>query len=326
MPSSITHSYFMKDVYDKLDNDIKKMIVLESAKTFAQGPDIFFFYNMGFGRKSNNYRNIGNYMHEHNVNNYFINIIKYIFDNDLFDNKDAISYLYGSISHFVLDSTMHPFVIYKTGVFDKKVKDTYKYNGLHPDMEYYLDAYMIFQNEKKEAKEYKMYNYILNNDIFDDTIVNMINYVIKDTYDIDNMGNIYNKCIKDMKTFYKLFNYDPYGIKKVGYSVLDFIIPKKFIRKKVFSFYLTHNCKKYYLNLDKITWNHPCDKYETYNYSFIELYVKAIDKACNIIKELDKMLNSRNLDISRIKELIGNLSYLTGKDCDKNIEMKYYEF
>ena len=46
MPSSITHSYFMKDVYDKLDDNIKNKIVLESAKTFAQGPDIFFFYNI----------------------------------------------------------------------------------------------------------------------------------------------------------------------------------------------------------------------------------------------------------------------------------------
>ena len=35
MPSSITHSYFMKDVYDKLDDSIKNKIVLESAKTFA---------------------------------------------------------------------------------------------------------------------------------------------------------------------------------------------------------------------------------------------------------------------------------------------------
>lgn len=326
MPSSITHSYFMKDVYDKLDDSIKNKIVLESAKTFAQGPDIFFFYNMGFGKKSNTFRNNANYMHEHNVNDYFINIVKYIFDNNLFDNDDVVSYLYGSICHYVLDSTMHPYVIYKTGIFDKNDKNTYKYNGLHPDMEYYLDAYMIFQNEKKEAKEYKMYNYILNNDIFDDTIVNMINTVIKDTYDIDNMGNIYNKCIKDMKIFYKLFNYDPYGIKKLGYSIIDFITPKRFIRKKEFSFYLTHNNKKYYLNLEKATWNHPCDKYETYNYSFIELYVKAIDKACNIIKEMDKILNKKKIDIDKISELIGNLSYLTGKDCNSDSKMIYFEF
>ena len=193
-------------------------------------------------------------------------------------------------------------------------------------MEYYLDAYMIFQNEKKEAKEYKMYNYILNNDIFDDTIINMINKVIKDTYDIDNMGNIYNKCINDMKRFYKLFNYDPYGIKKLGYSIIDFITPRMFIRKKEFSFYLTHNSKKYYLNLEKATWNHPCNKYETYNYSFIELYVKAIDKTCNIIKEMDKILNKKKIDIDKISELIGNLSYLTGKDCNSDSKMIYFEF
>ena len=45
MPSSMTHSYFMQDVYNELDKDTKEKIVLEDAKTFAQGPDIFYFYN-----------------------------------------------------------------------------------------------------------------------------------------------------------------------------------------------------------------------------------------------------------------------------------------
>ena len=34
MPSSITHSYFMKDVYDKLDDSIKNKIVLEKRRMF----------------------------------------------------------------------------------------------------------------------------------------------------------------------------------------------------------------------------------------------------------------------------------------------------
>ena len=59
MPSSITHSYFMRDVYNKLDNNIKDNIILEDAKTFAQGPDIFYFYNMCFGKKSSKFRKQG---------------------------------------------------------------------------------------------------------------------------------------------------------------------------------------------------------------------------------------------------------------------------
>jgi len=326
MPSSMTHNYFMRDVYNKLDKIIRNKIVLEDAKTFSQGPDIFYFYNMCIGKKSKNYRNQGNYMHKHKVNLYFKNMISYILNNNLQNDSQCVSFLYGSIAHFVLDSIVHPFVFYKTGVFVKGKPETYKYNGLHQEMEYYLDAYMIFQNEKQEAKDFKMYNYLLNNDKISDNTINMIETVIKHNYVYTNMGKIYEKCIKDMKKFYKIFNYDHYGIKKFAYSLLDIITPKKFIRKKKFSFYLTHNEKKHYLNLDKNEWNHPCSLYERYNYSFIELYVIAIDKACNIIKEVNDILDSDRIDNNKIENLFNNLSYTTGKDCDNSLKMRYFEF
>jgi len=326
MPSSMTHNYFMQDVYNKLDNNVKKKIVIEDAKTFSQGPDIFYFYNMCFGKKSSKYRKMGNYMHKHKTNLYFNNMIKYIKDNNLFFDKQCISFLYGSIAHFVLDSTLHPFVFYKTGIFKKGVSNTYKYSGLHQEMEYYLDAYLIFQNEKKEAKDFKMYNYLLNNNKLSNTTLNLIGNVIKETYDYDNMDKIYEKCIKDMKYFFKYFNYDHYGIKKVIYTLVDIITPKAFIRKKKFSFYLTHNSKKHYLNLQKNEWNHPIDLYETYDYSFIELYRIALEKTCNLINDIDKILNSNRINSKQIDKLINNLSYATGKDCNDSREMKYFEF
>lgn len=326
MPSSMTHSYFMRDVCEKLDSSINKKIILEDAKTFAQGPDIFYFYNLCFGKKSNKYRKMGNYMHKHNVNLYFNNMIKYIKDNNLENDKGCLSFLYGSIAHFVLDSTVHPFVFYKTGVFIKGRPDTYKYNGLHQEMEYYLDSYMIFQNEKVEAKDFKMYKYLLNNKRLSDDTLNLISSVIKDTYDFDNMDKIYEKCIRDMKRFYKYFNYDHFGIKKFIYSLVDIITPKRYIRKKKFSFYLTHNEKKHYLNLDKNEWNHPVDKYEFYDYSFIELYRIAIDKAVDIISEVDKILDSDRINDNEIDSLFKNISYTTGKECNDNRNMKYFEF
>lgn len=326
MPSSMTHHYFMQDIYNKLDSNIKNKININDAKTFAQGPDIFYFYNLCLGRKSNKYRINGNYIHKHNVNLYFENIINYIVNNNLKYNKQCLSFLYGSIAHFVLDSVVHPFVFYKTGVFIKGRPETYKYSGLHQEMEYYLDAYMIFQNEKKEAKDFKMYKYLLNNNKLSHDTLKLIGNVINDTYGYKNMDKIYEKCIKDMKLFYRLFNYDHYGIKKLGYSLLDFCTPKKFIRKKKFSFYLTHTSKKHYLNLEKHEWNHPCNLYETYNYSFIELYIIALDKAIDIINKVDILLENNRIDTNEIKELFKNLSYATGKNCDDKITMKYFEF
>ena len=43
MPSSVTHSYFASDVYNKFKN--KSKINLNYLKVFGQGPDPYFFYD-----------------------------------------------------------------------------------------------------------------------------------------------------------------------------------------------------------------------------------------------------------------------------------------
>lgn len=41
MPSSVTHSYFASDIYNKFKN--KSKINLNYLKVFGQGPDPYFF-------------------------------------------------------------------------------------------------------------------------------------------------------------------------------------------------------------------------------------------------------------------------------------------
>ena len=43
---------------------------------------------------------------------------------------NVVWFLVGTICHFVLDSTLHPYIIYKTGMMDKKKSSTYKYNNI----------------------------------------------------------------------------------------------------------------------------------------------------------------------------------------------------
>ena len=50
MPSSVTHSYFASDVYNKFKN--KSKINLNYLKVFGQGPDPYFFYDFHLSRKA----------------------------------------------------------------------------------------------------------------------------------------------------------------------------------------------------------------------------------------------------------------------------------
>lgn len=60
-------------------------------------------------------------MHHKKINDYFLSLINYINDKKYYSNGQVMTYLYGHICHFVLDTTIHPLTIYNTGVYDKKI-------------------------------------------------------------------------------------------------------------------------------------------------------------------------------------------------------------
>ena len=125
-----------------------------------------------------------------------------------------------------------------------------------------------------------------------------------------------------MKSFYRIFRYDPTGIKKGFYSIIDLITHKTVNRVSPLSYHM--KSKKEFLNLDHNVWYNPTDKRTKSNESFLELYTKALDKAANMITELNKFFYyDKKINLEKV---VGNLSYSTGKDCSKKRELKYFEF
>ena len=125
-------------------------------------------------------------------------IKNYIKDNNLYEDMDVCSYLAGMICHYVLDSNIHPYIVYKTGVFDKKKKNTYKYNHVHDFMEAFIDNDMVKRREKINPYKFRLDQFCFNTREFSDNLNSAINYSFKETFYIDNMSSIY----------YKSLNYD----------------------------------------------------------------------------------------------------------------------
>ena len=119
MPATVMHSFFAKDVYDVLPMDIQKRLDPKRCKTFSQSTDSLMFYNLFSILPGKNIRNFQQYFHTHKTQDFFINLLQYIRSNQI-DDIDTYSFLVGFICHYVLDSTFHPYVIYRTGNFDKK--------------------------------------------------------------------------------------------------------------------------------------------------------------------------------------------------------------
>lgn len=322
MPSLITHDIFAKRVYKKAINDFPE---LAKAKTlyqaFAQSHDYLFYYKSLNIKKTKHLNLLGHIGHWEKTQDYLINIIDYIKDNNLNNNSDALAYILGSITHYVLDSTCHPFIFYKTGTYHKEDPKTHKYKGEHTHIERDLDAYYYEQTYNREYKYCNVSKEIIGNPVLSDELVNMISTIYKDTYNEDNIGMYYKKSIKIAKKVYSIAINDRFGIKKSIYKVVELFT------KNHLSSYSTHINKinMNFLNLEHKEWNHPCYKNLKYNYSFDDLMNISEENCLKIFKTIKKYLDNK-ISLDKLKESIPNISYSTGLEIDKNKRMLYFEY
>lgn len=326
MASSITHGYFIMDVYDRLGIKSKELLVghKELLKTTAQSMDVLFFYNITNLKKGKKVRDFGNYFHNHKTYLFFETLINYIKYNQHQYNPEVMAFLYGMLSHYVLDSTMHPYVFYKTGNFDRKDHNTYKYNHLHADLEAYFDNYLVMIKENMIPYHFKCHEWCFNVERINKELIEVMDFTYKEVFGISEFHKYYLKSIQQMKFFFHVFRYDPTGIKKFGYQIIDLACPKFLLRKVSLSYHIKMKGKKELLNLGHKRWYNPTDKRTKSNESLLELYTKSLDKTVKMIQEINQYLYyDKKINL---KKVIGNNSYLTGKDCNKQKELKYFEF
>ena len=95
MAGTMTHAFFAEDMSKKIKFNRE---YLNNLKAFSQGHDMYFFVI----KKRKNGKKIGNYFHNNNSRDFFINMINYIKENHLYKNDEVLSYLYGYINHKVV--------------------------------------------------------------------------------------------------------------------------------------------------------------------------------------------------------------------------------
>ncbi len=324
MPATITHAFFAKDVFDILPQDIKKRINPKRIKMFGQGMDSLMFYNLFSFQKGKDIRKFKDHFHDNNTREYFVNLLNYIRDNNYTSDYDVNSYVSGMICHYVLDSTVHPFVYYKTGYFEKHRPSTYKYNNIHQFMETFIDNDMARRRANGNPYKFPIGNFCFDLDHrFSTKLKKSIDYSFLKTYSIKNMNEIYFKSLKQMRTALTLFRRDTTGIKKGIYKLVDTITPKNYFRFEAVSYHYPLNDRHNFLNNEHNLWRNPCVYDMTSTESFVDLYLKAIKQAKTIICASFDYIDGKDIDLEKI---FTNLSYITGLNCDEKKELKYFEF
>lgn len=322
MPATITHAFFAKDVYEILPSEIQSKLNVDRCKMFGQSADSFMFYNLFSILPGKKIRDFQDYFHTHNTQDFFLNILQYMRDNSI-EDEDTYSYLVGSICHYALDSTLHPYIVYRSGQFQKGKPSTYKYNNVHAFMEAFLDNDMIRRREKVNPYTFPIGDFCFDLKPFSESLNKTIQYTYYNTFHMNQMDSIYYKSLKQMKFALTAFRRDPYGIKKVFYQILDTFTPRSCFRFEAISYHLPLEDSHNYLNLNHTTWRHPVSYDVTSTESFVDLYLRAIKLAKVIVCASFDYLNHKDIDLEKV---FPNISYVTGLNCEDKRELKYFDF
>lgn len=332
MPDLVTHTYFAEMIMTHLTENMKRHITNKDLFLFAAaGPDPFFFYRFLNKSKNKEIREFGNLMHTEKTGYFLINLIHEINNNEvkfkdikmdvtLSEYKDELfSYLCGFISHFALDSKVHPYIFHKTGQYDNQNESTLIFRGSHTKLERAIDCKIIRSYYKENPNRFQIAKKILTLKKLPENIWNPLNKVYEKTYSLKEMAPVINQSIKDQRKFYR-FIYDPIGIKRRLFRLLD--NNKGAIDYKVLSYYGSEINHLDIMNKKQARWTFPNDKNLVSFESVYELIEKAKENCIFMIKVAYEVIYQNKTHT--LVDVFQNISYLTGTLLSTNQEMKYF--
>lgn len=301
MPNIWTHILFCEDVVDA----VKKPYPFSQYESFmklgAQGPDPFFYYNFWPWVKDEPVQEVGMALHTKHCGEFLMDLIISAKDK----GGQIQAYVIGFVTHHILDRNTHPYIHYRAG-----------YEGSnHQKLEILIDTIMMKKYHNLHTWRAHAYKEIdvgrsLNKDIIH-LLYDCINKYYPDLY--KPSPSYIQKAYKDMKLASRILS-DPYGWKNV-------------LLKSLISSYSHQPIKDDvdYLNLKRATWHHPATN-EPCNKSFIELYNRGRSEGIAILTEVQNYWNDKDNESGRkLRELIDDISYDTGKPLHLNLENKYSE-
>lgn len=298
MPSTITHEYHYRDVYKKTSKAFKNNYSEELYRSYSagsQGHDAYFFLDFWnlpeFKKKSAK----AELLQDDKFQDLCIELSRLIIEETDGTNKEIRLILYGYILHHILDSHVHPYIIYET-----------QKSNLHAQAESYLDEWMIGSREEKKANYYPIHKLIPKMPRLKSETKDILSRAFKKIYKLENFGEDYERGLRQVPIFLRLFRYDPTGIKKFGYHLVDLTHLSK-TKYYWLSYHNRFTNYEYYLNGEKRTWYNPVDAKTPKNESFKELYNQAVEEGAHIISKLEEALNSKT-STQELKKIIPRIS------------------
>lgn len=321
MPGFTTHYIIGMKAYNDLPNNQLKFIISKYRWLYQlglQGPDMFF-YNIPILRHRD-YRNVGSYMHEHHISDFFKCYLRHLSEIESKQQRErALAYFCGYLCHYVGDSICHPYVY---GRIDYDVANPGNYHhGLHAILENDIDALLLFKYKKKKPSQFNQAATITLNGLEMQFISNFLADCINETYYPISYRNNFqvtprmiHRSILALRFGCRTLS-DPSGKKRNGIQFLENIfLPDPIASTKLVTDKISN--PRQCLNLDHEIWCNPWDKRLASNASFPELLKQTLARLSSIFYQINLSIISPNeeraANYQRLIDELGSYSYHSG--------------
>lgn len=321
MPGFTTHYILGMKAYNDLPNNQLKYIIAKYRWLYQlglQGPDMFF-YNIP-ALRHRDYRNVGSYMHEHHINDFFRCYLRRLGGiTSRQQREEGVAYFCGFVCHYIGDSICHPYVYGRIG-HDTKHPNSQTY-GLHAALENDIDALLLKKYKKKKPSEFNQAATICLNGMETQFICHFLAECINETYYPISYRNNFqvtpamiHRSILAMRFGCRTLA-DPNSKKRDKIAFVEHLFLKHPIASQKLVTDEVQNPREV-LNLDHAVWCNPWDKRLASNASFPDLFRQCLMKCHTVyaIMNLDITTGppSPDYDTSLILSELGSYSYHSG--------------
>jgi len=324
MPNLVTHYLCGLDAVKNLEVSDCRQLINKYHNVFnlgLQGPDILFYYEVWPWSSKSLDKNIGEIMHISKVNKMFGAFIDYIIQKNGDEKNILTVYLMGFICHNIMDSIAHPYIFYRSGFNTPKFNNENLFLYYHRRFETSVDVLLCQDFLNKKIYELNIDNLIKVNDTELNLISELYRNAVKLVFNYDISKKKFIRAVKEMQLIEKLLK-DPKGWKKKLIGFIDNIIYGfPLFSSLIFPLELKDGLD--YLNLSNREWSMPHDETIKSSKSFLDLFYEASEKTGRLCDKLYCTLYQNNPCVSYVLELLGNNSYISGIDCDRQAVFKY---
>ncbi|WP_226038000.1 zinc dependent phospholipase C family protein [Aquibacillus saliphilus] len=295
MPNIWTHILFCEELLDTIDAPASYKQQEAYLNLGAQGPDPFFYHNFWPWMKNKKVNNIGTLLHTKKCGDFLMNLITDAANGD--DQTKA--YVFGFITHHILDRNTHPYIHYRAGYSGNK----------HQKLEVIIDTLLMDQFRNLKTWKAPVYKEIDSGRKLHSSIHTLLHENISKQFPDALEGvpkNYILDSYKDMKLALRVL-FDPYGWKNLLFAPLVSSFSHQPVKKDID-----------FLNNQQSTWYHPATN-ESKKSSFLQLYEAGRAEGIEIMSEVVSFLEKPSPQKKeRLRILIGDISYDTGEPLEFN--------